>query len=233
MCTVSETFVSVSDAAQRLGVSEQRVRAMISADAIDAEKAGGVWWISAESLARMAALHRQGGRPFSPGSAWTLLLLASGEPAAWASPKVRWRMTRALKESGLAGAFSKSARRATRHAYLAHQTELPHLAASDDLMLGGVSAAGVYRLGLQGGNEVEAYVALGMFERVAKRHGLVSGSEPNIVLRTVPDDIWALIRRPVAPIAAVLADLAEHPDARARRVAQEQASRLDCHRADG
>lgn len=233
MATVSVLSIPVSDAAGRLGVSEQRVRAMIAAGAIEAEKAAGAWWIPAASLARLEASRRQGGHPLSPASAWTLLLLASGESVEWAPPKVRWRMVRALKDHGLVDAFGKLDRRSARHAYEAHRAELRRIAASDNLMLSGVSATGVHRLGLQGGDEVEAYAAASTVEKVAKRHGLAAGNEPNVVLRSVPDDVWALVRRPVAPIAAVLADLAEHSDARARRVAQEQASRLDRDRADG
>jgi hypothetical protein len=146
---------------------------------------------------------------------------------------VRGRILRALKESGLSGTIGKLSSRAERYAYEAHVGELRRLAASDGLMLGGVSAAGIYRLGLQGGDEVEAYVAASTVEKIAKRHGLTARGESNVVLRAVPDDVWALVRRPVAPIAAVLADLAEHSDARARRVAKEQASRLDRERADG
>lgn len=233
MATVSASSIPVSDAAGRLGISEQRVRAMISAGAIEAEKAAGAWWIPVASLARLTTSPRQGGRPLSPASAWALLLLASGEPADWASSKVRWRMAGTLKEHGLAGTFGKLGRRAERHAHQAHSAELRRLAESDDLMLGGVSATGVYRLGLQGGHDVEAYVAASAVEKIAKRHGLVTDGEPNVVLRAVPDDVWALVRRPVAPIAAVLADLAEHSDARARRVAQERAGGLDRDRADG
>jgi hypothetical protein len=142
-------------------------------------------------------------------------------------------MARALKEQGLVGTFGKLGRRAVRSAYEVHAAELRRLAESDDLMLGGVSAASIYRLGIHGGDEVEAYVAASRVEKIARRHGLVAGGEPNVVLRAVSDDIWTLVHRPAAPIAAVLADLAEHPDARARRVAQEQASRLDRDRADG
>lgn len=229
---VSVPSIPVSDAARRLGVSEQRVRAMIAAGLVDAEKAAGAWWIPAESLARLAGSPRKEGRPLSTVSAWALLLLASGEPIEWASPKVRWRMTGALKECGLAGAFGKLSARAVRHAYEGHGTELRRLAGDEDLMLAGVSAAAVHRLGLQGGNEVEAYVAASAVEKVAKRHGLAAGGEPNVLLRVVPDDIWAFVCRPVAPITAVLADLAEHSDARARRVAKERASRLDRERAD-
>jgi hypothetical protein len=234
MAALSASSVPVSDAARYLGVSEQRVRAMISAGVIEAEKAAGAWWIPAMVLAKLEASYRQGGRPLGPAGAWTLLLLASGEPVEWASPKVRWRMTQALKGLGLAGAFgNKLGRRAERRAYEGHGAELRRLVDSDDLMLGGVSAAGIYRLGLQGGDEVEAYAAASAVEKVAKRHVLVAGGEPNVVLRAVPDDVWACVRRPVAPIAVVLADLAEHPDARARRVAKERASHLDRERGDG
>lgn len=201
---------------------------MISAGVIEAEKAAGAWWIPAESLARLAASPRHGGRPLSPASAWALLLLASGAPAEWIPPKVRRRVSEVLKGQGLAEAFGKLGHRAVRHAYEAHAAELRRLVSSDGLMLCGVSAASAYQLGLQGGDEVEAYVAASTVKEIAMRHGLATGVESNVVLRAVPDDIWALVRSPVAPIAVVLADLAEHADARARRVAKEQANRLNC-----
>ncbi len=207
------------------------MRAMISAGAVDAQKAGGAWWISAESLARVVALSRRAGRPFSPESAWSLLLIASGEPVVWASPRVRWRASVALKENGLAESFVKLGNRAVRHAFKAHTAELSRLAGREELMLSGVSAAADYRLGLQGGDEIEAYVAADAIEQVTQRHGLARGSEANVVLRAIPEDMWPVLRRPVAPVAAVLADLAEHTDPRARRVGHERAVRLDSARA--
>lgn len=233
MTVVSVPSLPVSDAAQRLGVSEQRVRAMISAGSIEAEKIAGAWLIPVASLARLAASQRQGGRPLSAASVWALLLLASDEPVGWASSRVRSRMAAALDDHGLGGAFGKLGRRAARHVYEGHVAELPRLAGSADLMLGGVSAAGAHKLGLQGGDGLEAYVAAGAIEGVAKRHGLGVGGEPNVVLRAVPDDIWPVVHRRVAPIAVVLADLAEHSDARARRVAYDRADRLDRELARG
>lgn len=233
MPVVSVPSLPVSDAALHLGVSEQRVRAMISAGSIEAEKVAGAWLIPVASLARLVASQRQGGRPLSAESAWALLLLASGEPVEWASPRVRSRMAAALDDHGLSGAFGKLGRRAARYVYEAHVAELPRLASSADLMLCGVSAAGAHKLGLQGGDELEAYVAASAIERVATRHGLVVGGEPNVVLRAVSDDVWPIVHRRVAPIAVVLADLAEHSDARARRVAYDRASRLDRERARG
>ena len=136
-------------------------------------------------------------------------------------------MAGALEEHGLSKAFGKLGRRAVRHAYEAHVAELPRLINSTDLMLGGASAAGAHKLGLQGGDELEAYVAAGSSEQIARRHGLIESGRPNVVLRAVPDDIWPIMHRKIAPIAAVLADLVEHPDARARRVAYDWAGRLD------
>ncbi len=69
-------------------------------------------------------------------------------------------MAAALDGHGLSGAFGKLGRRGVRHVYEAHVAELPCLAGSADLMLGGVSAAGAHKLGLQGGYELEAYVAM-------------------------------------------------------------------------
>lgn len=227
MVAISVESIPVSDAARRLGVSEQRVRAMISAGAIEAEKVAGAWWIPAQSLARAIAANHRGGRPFSASSAWALLLIGSGERVEWVSPKVRWRVSVALGAQGLAAAFGKLGNRAVRHAFVAHPAELPRLANNGELMLGGVSAAAEYRLGLQGGEEVEAYVAAGILERVVKRHGLGRDGESNAVLRAVPDNLWPVLCRPIAPIGAVLADLSEHSDPRARRVARDWADRLD------
>ena len=95
------------------------------------------------------------------------------------------------------------------------------------------SLLGCRRLRNGGGNEVEAYVAADAIEHVAQRHGLARGSEANVVLRAIPEDMWPVLRRPVAPVAAVLADLAEHADPRARRVGHERAVRLDSARANG
>jgi hypothetical protein len=232
MGSISVPSFPVSDAAQRLGVSEQRVRALISAGAIEAEKVAGSWWIPAQSLAHIAATDRgRGGRPLSPHSAWVLLLTASAEPVEWSSPRMRWRVSIALRERGLSGAFGKLGNRAERHALVAHPAELPRLRDSRELMLSGVSASAAYRLGLHGGEEVEAYVAAGAIEHLAARHALARRGESNVVLRSVSEDLWTVLHRPVAPVAAVLADLAEHSDPRARRVAREQAAQLDRDRA--
>lgn len=227
MVAISVASVPVSEAASRLGVSEQRVRAMISAGAIDAEKVAGAWWIPAQSLARALTTDRRGGRPFSLSGAWVLLLVGSGESAAWASSKVRSRASAMLGAQGLAAAFGKLDNRAVRHALVAHPAELSRLAHGRELMLGGVSAAAEYRLGLQGGREVEAYVRTGAVERVVDRHGLDRDGETNVILRAVPDELWPVLRRPIAPLGAVLADLSEHSDSRARRVARDRAHRLD------
>ncbi|HEY2767312.1 MAG TPA: hypothetical protein VGI76_03600 [Solirubrobacteraceae bacterium] len=228
MATISIPSLPASDAALRLGVSDKRVRALISAGAIEAEKVAGVWWIPVQSLARRVAVDSsKGGRPLNPESAWMLLLMASMESIEWGSPKVRRRVAVTLRERGLRWAFRKLGRRAERYAFVAHASELTRLLGSPDLMLTGVSAAGSHRLGLHGGEEVEAYVPVSALERVVSHHGLLSGGEGNVTLRPVSDELWAGLHRHIAPKAAVLTDLAEHPDARVRRVANEEAARLD------
>lgn len=223
----------VSEVARRLGVSPQRVRAMIAAGVIDAEKAAGSWWIPAGSLARVVAADRDGGRPLSPTSAWALLLIASGDPVPWAPPKVRWRTSMGLRAHGLTPMFGKLRRRAQRRAFEAHPGELHRLRERRGLMLSGLSAAAEHHLGLPGGDEVEAYVAAGELERVTAEHGLLAlaDGEATVVLRAVPDELWSAVARSVAPLVAVLVDLAEHADPRARRVALERARQLDRERA--
>lgn len=226
-------LLPVADAARELGVSQQRVRAMIAAGEMAAEKAAGAWWISPSAVARISRAQRDSGRPLASASAWALLLAASGVPIPWASAQQRWRVSSALDEGSLESSFGKLRRRAERREFQAHPGELARMRKRRELMLGGVSASGELRLGLRGDEEFEAYVAESDLEAVVRRHGLAGGGEMNVVLRAVPDQLWGSVADVVAPLAAVLADLAEHPDPRARRVARDRARQLDRERRAG
>ena len=51
------------------------------------------------------------------------------------------------------------------------------------------------------------------------RHALEPGDGP-VLMRWVPDELWPMVTGDVAPRAAVLVDLLEHDDPRARREAE-------------
>jgi excisionase family DNA binding protein len=223
--------VPVGEAARRLGVNEQRVRAMIASGRLPAEKLGGVWWIPQRALARDRGAAVSPGRPLTAAHAWAALLLASGENGlAWISRQSRWRLRSALRAAGVEGLVGRLVNRGGPHAYQAHPGELSYLTERPEVMLTGPSAADAHGLGLQGGGELHAYVPAAALDRIGNEHALESADfsgTANVVLRAVPDDVWEHVLRPVAPLAAVLVDLIEDPDPRARRVGTAGLRRLD------
>ena len=86
----------------------------------------------------------------------------------------------------------------------------------------GISAAA--EVGLHGGQEaIELYASEDRREPITADHGL-QGRQGSILMRWVPAEIWQHVEGEVAPRVAVLLDLLEHDDPRARREAREALS---------
>jgi excisionase family DNA binding protein len=223
--------VPVAEAASRLGVSEQRVRAMIASGRLPAEKLGGIWLIPQRAISRDRRAAVRPGRPLSPAHAWAVLLLASDEDdLGWLGRQSRWRLRSALRRHGLGDLCGRLVHRGDVHRYEAHSGELAYLAQRPELMRTGPSAAGEHGLGLHGGSEFQAYVAADALAGFVEEHALEAvdpAGTGNVVLCSVPDDVWAHVARPVAPLAAVLVDLIESEDPRARRIGADGVRRLD------
>ena len=106
-----------------------------------------------------------------------------------------------------------------REVFDAHPSELRALRERSDVLLTGPSAADV--VGLLGeASAVEFYAPAGRREAVVVEHALMAG-QGAITVRWVPDEVWAELdgAERVAPRAAVLVDLLESEDPRARREA--------------
>lgn len=215
-----DEVMSVSDAAKALGVDERAVRLMAASGEIDAIKRGQAWWIDRRAVDRRLRHQPGRGRPLSPLMAWSVLLLASdvAEPDGLAqadhhpSRARRWLAAHPLGEHA-----PRLRARAQREAFAAHPSELPRLASRPDVMRTGISAAGV--VGIHGGaGDVELYAPAGRREALVSAHALEPGDGP-VLIRWVPDDVWPAVHADIAPRAAVLVDLLEHDDPRARREA--------------
>jgi excisionase family DNA binding protein len=72
--TLAEDVVTVREAADRLGVSTQRVRQLISRGALSGRRASGGWLIDADCVASRSPA---AGRPVSSRTAWAVLRLLS------------------------------------------------------------------------------------------------------------------------------------------------------------
>jgi hypothetical protein len=164
------------------------------------------------------------GRALSAEMAWAALLLASGEPerAAIVAGRERYvsRVRAWLREHPLAEHASRLRSRAQSEEFDVHPSERARIMARSDVLATGVSAS--KEAGLVGPSEsVEFYAPVGRRAAFVAEHGLDPGSGA-VRVRWVPDALWPLLVAAdghQAPRAAVLVDLLESDDPRARREA--------------
>lgn len=213
--------ISVREAAEALGVEERAVRLMASAGEIEAVKRGNAWWLDRRSVERRRRQQPGRGRALSPRMSWSVLLLASGTPAPAEPTGKDHRPARArrwLDSHVLADHAPRLRARARRESFDGHPSELPRLAAHPDVTRTGISAADI--VGVHGGRgDVELYAPAGRRLDILADHALEPGGGP-VLMRWVPDELWTMVAGEVAPRAAVLVDLLEHDDPRARREAE-------------
>src|SRR5438093_7701410 len=86
---------SVPEAAEVLGVSEQRVRAMLLSGRLRGSKVGHRWIVDSD----LGGLRRsQPGRPLEAANAWALLALLSDDSPHWVHPSARSRLRQRLRD---------------------------------------------------------------------------------------------------------------------------------------
>lgn len=218
------SLLSVREAADILGVTPIAVRRRIAAGSLPAKKYGRQWLLDRGDVERTARLRSKSGRAMSAPMAWSVLLLASGEPeqAAVLAGRDRYR-SRAqawLEQHSLVEEAPRLRERAQAESFGGHPSEIARLLARDDVLVTGVSAGSA--VGLIGGVAgAEFYAPVRARPKLIAEHGLEPGKGA-VVIRWVPDDVWEILvanRRAEAPRAAVLVDLLESDDPRARREA--------------
>ncbi|MCL2423929.1 MAG: helix-turn-helix domain-containing protein [Micrococcales bacterium] len=191
--------VSVADAAQVLGVSARRVRALIAAGRVQARRVGGRWLVDAASLP--SSPYRS--RPMAPDVAWAFL--ADAVPEHYAPHQAyRWRKRRDrlahdLEPERLLASWVAS--RAERRWF---RTRDDHQLVTDHRLV--PSGWSDPRAGISSGVVVEAYVARDDLDAVRHAYLLVPGGrDANVVLHIAN----TLPVRPV-PLLLLAADLADH-----------------------
>ena len=218
------SLLSVREAADRIGVGEVAVRQHIASGDLAAIKRGRSWWLEPQAVERMARQRPSGGRPLSPAMAWAVVLLASGEEAVAREAAGRdryWSRARAwLGDHPLDQHAARLRARARVEDLDAHPSELRRILARPDTLATGASAGDA--VGLVGpASGVEVYAPAGRREAIMEEHALMPGGGP-VRVRWVPDELWPYLDRDSdrrAPGVAVLLDLLESDESRARREA--------------
>lgn len=212
-------LVPVADAAQQLGLSQQRVRALVADGELPARKVAGRWFVERSAVEKRVREPRLAGRPFSPRQAWGLIALAEGELAPWLDASSRSRLRRQLREHQIRELLPALSRRARRVELRAHPSDLPRLAKESDVVWSGVSAAPEHRLEIVAPGIFEAYVSKRRVHQLERDYNLRASAEPNVVLHVV-DGPWPFEKqRRVVPLLVAVLDLLEDDDERARRAA--------------
>ena len=191
--------ISVAEAAQMLGVSPRRLRALVAAGRVQARRVGGQWLVDAASLP--ASLYRS--RPMTPEVAWAFL--ADVVPEHYPPDQAyRWRTRRnRLADDGEPERLLASwvASRAERRWYRTRNND--GMTADQRLVPSGLSDP---RAGISSGTLVEAYLSHGDLDEVRRTYLLQPGAPRDNVLLHVATDLPS---RPV-PLLLLAADLAEH-----------------------
>ncbi len=192
-------MLSVHDAAERLGVSDRRVRAMIDSGRLRAQRLGRAWMIEPSALGCVDG-ERSAGRPLNPNSAWAELLGDRQVPVANA----------ALLRSRYRGRSER------------HELNGPDIEASlndPGVRCGGWVAAQSFDELLDDDQSQlnVVYVGAASYDAWRDRHWLVPSPSPRILAHVVGDDIARALRSQpgrFVPARAAAVDIAELGGAR-------------------
>lgn len=222
--------LTTAQAAERLGISANRVRALISSGNLEARRVGTQWLVAGESVERQARLVDGGatGRPMATRIAWAAADLVDGGAALWLAPSERVRLRNRVAHSATPEVVQRwMARRSGPAArFRAGPQDLREVLAADRVVRTGISAAEAYQLGLGTGDAGDAYVAADRLPGLVEKYFLVESPKGNLTIRSSSDDLyWRTARQVgtflVAPRMVVGADLADDPDPRTRALGLE------------
>ena len=213
--------LSSRQAAEVLGVNEQRLRVLAAAGRLRARKVGRAWIIDSSRLP--GPEDRRGpGRPLSADNAWALLALLNGEVPRWVDPSVRSRLRRRAKDPALlVSSLRGSQPRSRVLSFHFLPRDLDRLRARRGLILAGLSADDPSIDMRARPDELDGYVDEDALRRIVKEyHPISDPNQVNAVLR-VPSRSWVLDRDAPLPLAVVAADLLVAADARVRRSGEQ------------
>ena len=150
--------LTIPEAAERLGVAPQRVRALAQAGELEASRAAGVWLIDADSLAKRLLLAELGvaassARPWSQRIAWAAMRALDGDDVLLSGldRKARYRLRRRLDDPEAARLLSAVRNRARVVRASVHPSRAGRL--RQLVVPSGITGAGIHGFGLTGDDD--------------------------------------------------------------------------------
>lgn len=228
----NEDLVTVTDAAEMLGISRTRVRALLEAGQLSGFKRETIWFLSSREIWQRASVQPLKGRPFEPINAWALLALvseATGEVSGIMAGVSEWKkryLRSRLRREGFAQLAPRLVHRAKRCRFWVHPAELPRVSAEDSLVHSGVSLAERIGTDLLIGDEVEGYVSAEGLRHLVQMYSMAEfARQPNVILHVA--DPWPFVAGlKEVPTLVTAVDMLESEDARTRGAGQQIVSRL-------
>lgn len=230
--------LSVAEAAQVLGISARRVRALLQCGQLPGRQVAGRWLLPSRAVEYRQEMPHEGGRPLSQASAWNILAVLSGAEdslnnlSAPARSRARSRARNLRRPDEIASKWPHAlASRARSDRFYGHPSVLEDLLADPRVIRSGISAAIDYNAGLLGTGSAEGYVRSSEAEDLKSEYSLSSDVDParaNVLLHVVDAEQAAhwLFGYRVAPAAVVAVDLAEREAPRDREAGLKLAAKL-------
>ncbi|MCL2612355.1 MAG: helix-turn-helix domain-containing protein [Nocardioidaceae bacterium] len=231
--------IAVKDAAQRLGVSESRIRQLLIAGDLNGRRIGRAWLVDADDVARLQGQQRRPGRPVGPKRAWAIIDILSGGGAPWLSYSERSQV-----RSYAAGLDEPSADdwrailrgRSELRSVQAHPAALARLGRFDHVLLAGPAEAVRRGFDLVAAREPrpEIYMPIKEWDHIARSLALRPSHDANLIIHH-PMLVWPFEGRDAVPDAAIAADLLHSAEPRAVRAGQLRLNKLlkDLRRGTG
>ena len=234
-------LLSTREAAEQLGVTARRIRALVGQGDLDAVRAGRTLLIQPESVARHRARGPAPTRPLSPRMSWAALLSDIGttdidrvSKSLGLSSSERGRLIDLHRRpttdwTWLARRRARTQRYAVRAAYLAD------IVSTAGVLTSGISVLDHYNVDLTArADTAEIYAGAPELETLAHEFALRADAAGNLIVHVLAgiDAVTQLLEgRTTMPPATVAVDLLEAGESRARRAGLELLDQLlDRHR---
>jgi len=205
------TFVTVVQAASRLGISPRRVRALAEQGTLSvADIAQRSLLISNESVLAYRARPRSAGRPLSSRMAFAALYLIVGLPATWITPQERYRIRTMLKSTDARRLSEAVRKRATRTCFWAHHSDIQ--AIRRYITPSGCTDQTAPRFQLEPPSILEGYVSTETSAFLMKRTFIRENTSPTTLIMHTANFLPPHGQE--MPLSVCAADLAQSPDPR-------------------